>query len=51
MAAPTIESLRDVVRGQVVEPNDPSYDETRSVYNAMHDAVHGPWSAAWTRPT
>ena len=23
MAAPTIASLRDVVRGQVVEPNDP----------------------------
>ena len=37
MAAPTIESLRDVVRGQVVEPSDPGYDEARSIYNAMHD--------------
>jgi hypothetical protein len=32
MAAKTIESLRDVVRGQVVGPNDPGYDEARSVF-------------------
>ena len=37
MAAPNIKSLRDVVRGQIIEPDDPNYDEARSVYNATHD--------------
>ncbi|MEU9656077.1 FAD-binding oxidoreductase [Streptomyces chartreusis] len=29
--------LRGAVRGTVVEPGDPAYDEARKVYNAMHD--------------
>ena len=33
----SIESLQDRVRGEVVEPGAPGYDEARTVYNAMHD--------------
>ncbi|MFE1311963.1 FAD-binding oxidoreductase [Streptomyces sp. NPDC058755] len=29
--------LRGAVRGGIVEPGDPGYDEARRVYNAMHD--------------
>ncbi|MFE6171355.1 FAD-binding oxidoreductase [Streptomyces sp. NPDC056464] len=29
--------LRGAVRGDLVEPGDPAYDEARKVYNAMHD--------------
>jgi FAD/FMN-containing dehydrogenase len=29
--------LRGAVRGEIVEPGDPDYDEARKVYNAMHD--------------
>jgi len=37
MGKPTIEELREQVRGQVVTPDDPDYDEARTVYNAMID--------------
>ncbi|MDN0198738.1 FAD-binding oxidoreductase [Streptomyces sp. S.PNR 29] len=32
-----LERLRGAVRGEIVEPGDPDYDEARRVYNAMHD--------------
>ncbi|WP_406440450.1 FAD-binding oxidoreductase [Streptomyces sp. NBC_01613] len=32
-----LERLRGSVRGEIVEPGDPDYDEARKVYNAMHD--------------
>jgi len=37
MAKPTIEDLRERVRGPVVTPDDDAYDEARKVYNAMVD--------------
>jgi FAD/FMN-containing dehydrogenase len=37
MSAPTIEQLRDRVRGQLITADDDSYDEARRVYNAMID--------------
>jgi FAD/FMN-containing dehydrogenase len=35
--ASTVEELRAEVRGQLVAPDDPEYDEARAVYNAMID--------------
>ncbi|MGP3980817.1 FAD-binding oxidoreductase [Streptomyces sp. KR80] len=32
-----LERLRGAVRGDIIEPDDPGYDEARKVYNAMHD--------------
>ncbi|MEU5216063.1 FAD-binding oxidoreductase [Streptomyces sp. NPDC020807] len=32
-----LNTLRGAVRGTVVTPGDPSYDESRRVYNALHD--------------
>ncbi|MER5936625.1 FAD-binding oxidoreductase [Streptomyces sp. NPDC001928] len=32
-----LDRLRGAVRGTIVEPGDPVYDEARKVYNAMHD--------------
>ena len=32
-----IESLQDRVRGEILEPGAPGYDEARMVYNGMHD--------------
>ncbi|MCT9082470.1 FAD-binding oxidoreductase [Streptomyces fulvoviolaceus] len=32
-----LDRLRGAVRGDLVEPGDPDYDEARKVYNAMHD--------------
>jgi len=29
--------LREAVRGEVIDPEHPSYDEARKVYNGMHD--------------
>jgi len=37
MAKPTIDELREQVRGQIVTPDDADYDEARTVYNAMVD--------------
>ena len=33
----TAKQLADTVRGRVVTPSDPHYDDARRVYNAMHD--------------
>ena len=33
----TTADLEGEIRGSVVKPGDPDYDEARSVYNAMHD--------------
>jgi FAD/FMN-containing dehydrogenase len=35
--AASIESLQDQVRGEVVRPDAPGYDDARKVYNGMHD--------------
>ena len=37
MAKPTIEQLRERVRGDVITPRDEGYEEARKVYNAMID--------------
>jgi FAD/FMN-containing dehydrogenase len=37
MPTPTIEGLREQVRGSVTVPEDEGYDEARAVYNAMID--------------
>lgn len=37
IAAEAIEGLRGTVRGRVIAPDDPGYDEARVVYNAMID--------------
>ena len=37
MSAPTVEQLREQVRGQVIAPQDDAYEEARGVYNAMID--------------
>lgn len=37
MPSATIEALREHVHGSVVTPDDPGYDEARTVYNAMID--------------
>ena len=37
MGKPTIERLRERVRGAVITADDASYDETRRVHNAMID--------------
>ncbi|SEG53992.1 FAD/FMN-containing dehydrogenase [Actinacidiphila yanglinensis] len=36
-ATPTVEALRTELRGPVVSPEDPEYDESRRIYNAMID--------------
>ncbi|MFK4145253.1 FAD-binding oxidoreductase [Streptomyces sp. NPDC004065] len=37
ISGPALESLRGALRGPVVAPGDPGYDEARGVYNAMID--------------
>ena len=37
MAKPTIEQLRERVRGEVITPRDESYEQARRVFNAMID--------------
>jgi FAD/FMN-containing dehydrogenase len=37
MAKPTIDELREQVRGEVIGPSDEGYEEARRVYNAMID--------------
>jgi FAD/FMN-containing dehydrogenase len=37
MARPTIDQLREQVRGDVIAPGDEGYEEARKVYNAMID--------------
>ncbi|WP_328680877.1 FAD-binding oxidoreductase [Streptomyces sp. NBC_00322] len=32
-----LERLQGAVRGEIIQPADPDYDEARKVYNAMHD--------------
>ncbi|MGW0731077.1 FAD-binding oxidoreductase [Streptomyces sp. NPDC002851] len=32
-----LDTLREALRGQVIAPQDPGYDEARSIYNAMID--------------
>ncbi|HYW77000.1 MAG TPA: FAD-binding oxidoreductase [Gammaproteobacteria bacterium] len=37
LTANDLENLRNGIRGAVIQPHDPSYDEARRVYNAMID--------------
>jgi FAD/FMN-containing dehydrogenase len=37
MARPTVDELREQVRGDVIAPGDEGYEEARKVYNAMID--------------
>ncbi|MDQ4059331.1 MAG: FAD-binding oxidoreductase [Actinomycetota bacterium] len=37
MPKPTVEALREQVRGEVITPDDAAYDDARKVYNAMID--------------
>ena len=37
MARPTVDQLREQVRGDVIDPSDEAYEEARKVYNAMID--------------
>ncbi|WP_432073783.1 FAD-binding oxidoreductase [Streptomyces wuyuanensis] len=37
MDSATLDALREALRGPVVGPRDPGYDETRTIYNAMID--------------
>ena len=37
MSESSIDGLRDRVRGAIITPDDPGYDEARKVYNAMID--------------
>jgi FAD/FMN-containing dehydrogenase len=39
LAAGAVQELRDAVRGAVLAPGDPGYDETRPIWNAMFDDV------------
>src|SRR5712691_10124518 len=41
VTGPTIEQLREQVRGQVVAPDDDGYEQARRVYNAMIDRRPG----------
>jgi FAD/FMN-containing dehydrogenase len=41
MAKPTIEQLRERVRGAVIGPDEEGYEEARQVYNAMIDRRPG----------
>ncbi len=38
MTSDAIESLSSALRGDIVQPSEPTYDKARAVYNAMHDA-------------
>lgn len=46
---PEVETLRRQVRGRVLTPQDPGYDEARAVYNALHD--RRPWLVVQARST
>ena len=35
--SPAVETLAASLRGSLITPSDPAYDEARKVYNAMHD--------------
>lgn len=37
MEQEAVQRLRESLRGEIVRPGDPTYDETRKVYNGMHD--------------
>ncbi|MFK0213384.1 MULTISPECIES: FAD-binding oxidoreductase [unclassified Streptomyces] len=37
MGGTAVESLREALRGEVIGPEDPGYDEARAIYNAMID--------------
>jgi FAD/FMN-containing dehydrogenase len=41
MGKPTIEQLREQVRGEVVTPDDEGYEDARKIYNAMIDRRPG----------
>ena len=32
-----IAALKSTLRGELIQPTDPNYDEARKLYNAMHD--------------
>lgn len=34
---PAIEQFQEILRGSLIQPDDPSYDEERKIYNAMID--------------
>ena len=42
----TIQQLNESLRGELIQPEEPGYDESRSIWNAMIDRR----PALWSRP-
>jgi hypothetical protein len=37
----TVQQLEESLRGELLQPDEPGYDESRSIWNAMIDRRHG----------
>lgn len=50
MNGTTLEAMRTALRGPVIGPQDPEYNESRKLYNAMIDKRRPLSCGARTRP-